>query len=131
MRLIRVFYVSAVVGQLSDVDVQSILGASQMRNRRLDVTGMIAQSDGHFAQVLEGRREAVAEVMARVRRDGRHEDIRILLEESISQRQFERWAMGLIRRDDLAAELKAWHRGGPVDAAAAYAVIKRLYPASL
>lgn len=130
MQLVRLFYVSEILAPISAVDVQVILGASQIRNRRLDVTGMLAQSNGHFAQVLEGRREAVDEVMARISRDSRHAAVHILLEESITRRQFAHWAMGLIRRDDLADELQRWHRddctGG---ATAAREMIRRLYPA--
>lgn len=130
MQLVRLFYVSAILAPISAVDVQVILGASQIRNRRLDVTGMLAQSDGHFAQVLEGRREAVDAVMARISRDSRHGAVRVLLEESITRRQFAHWAMGLIRRDDLADELQRWHgddcTGG---ATAAREMIRRLYPA--
>ena len=131
MQLVRLFYVSEILAPISAVDVQVILGASQIRNRRLDVTGMLAQSEGHFAQVLEGRREAVDSVMARISRDSRHASVHILLEESITRRQFAHWAMGLIRRDDLADELQRWHRddcmGG---AAAAREMIRRLYPAA-
>jgi hypothetical protein len=130
MQLVRLFYVSEILAPISAVDVQVILGASQIRNRRLDVTGMLAQSDDHFAQVLEGRREAVDEVMARISRDSRHAAVRILLEESITRRQFAHWAMGLIRRDDLADELQHWHRDACTGGAtAAHEMIRRLYPA--
>jgi hypothetical protein len=57
--LVRVFYLSAIGEPLADVEVQVILGASQIWNRRRDGTAMLAQSDGHFAQILEGRREAI------------------------------------------------------------------------
>ena len=130
MQLVRLFYVSEIVEPISAVDMRVILGASQIRNRRLDVTGMLAQSEGHFAQVLEGRREAVDDVMARVSRDSRHAALRVLLEESIDRRQFAHWAMELIRHDDLAEELRRWHRdAGSVDATAAREMIRRLYPA--
>lgn len=88
--LVRAFYVSAIVAPLSDVDVQAILGAAQMKNRRVDVTGMLAQSGSHFAHVLEGRHDAVQETLARVARDARHSRVRVLLEEAITRRQFGR-----------------------------------------
>lgn len=56
--LIRLYYVSEVSSQLTDVDVQVILGASQIKNRRLD-TGTLVQTNGHFLQIIEGREEAV------------------------------------------------------------------------
>ena len=130
MQLVRLFYVSEILTPISAVEVQVILGASQIRNRRLDVTGMLAQSEGHFAQVLEGRREAVDEVMARISRDSRHASLRVLLEESITRRQFAHWAMGLIRRDDLADELQRWHRDDCTGVNAAREMVRRLYPAA-
>jgi len=110
--LVRLFYVSVIAEAVTDVDVQVILGQSQMRNRRLDVTGMIAKSDGHFCQVLEGRPESVAAVMSSVDRSRHHEQVRVLLEEPIKKRQFANWAMGLVVRDDMADQMHALHAFG-------------------
>jgi len=107
--LVRVFYVSEIADDVSDLDVQVILGASQINNRRTDVTGMLVQSDGHFAQLLEGREEAVDAIMARIARDHRHRGLRVLLREPTTTRQFARWAMGLRRRDDVQETLTRLH----------------------
>ncbi len=124
--LARIFYVSEIVTPVSVVDIQVILGAAQVINRRLDVTGMLAQSDGHFAQVLEGRPEAILDVMARIGRNPRHRLIRVILEEPISRRQFDRWAMGLVRRDDMAAEMQLLHQAGAMAADEARVLVQRL-----
>ena len=124
--LTRVFYVSEIAPGMTDVGMQVILGISQVNNRRLDVTGMLAQSDGHFAQVLEGRAAAVKALMDRIRADARHVGLRVLLDEPIVTRQFARWSMGLIRRDDMALAMQLLHREGCVDAAQARAVIASL-----
>jgi len=110
--LIRLFYISAMAEGITDVDVQVILGVAQVSNRRLDLTGMLVQGGNHFAQVLEGRSEAVSSLMARIRRDARHQELRTLLEESIQTRQFANWAMGLVRRDDMRQALDDAHRRG-------------------
>ncbi len=110
--LVSVFYVSEITEDVSDLDVQVILGTAQINNRRLDVTGMLVQSDGHFVQLLEGREEAVDALMARIARDRRHRKIRVLLRETIVTRQFSRWAMALRRRDDVNEELLRLHRDG-------------------
>ena len=129
MPLVRVFYVSRRAPTVSELHVQVILGAAQIRNRRLDVTGMLARSDGHFVQVLEGRREAVDDIMARISRDARHRDLRILIDEPITRRRFERWAMGMNRRDDLAQELQDLHdNAATMDVDAVRAVMNRLFP---
>ncbi len=124
--LIRHFYVSAIAEGVTDLDVQVILGVAQVNNRRLDLTGMLAQSDGHFAQVLEGRSDAVSRLMESIRRDARHRDLRTLLLEPIQTRQFERWAMGLVRRDDMARAMRALHEDGCADEAQARRVIAML-----
>lgn len=113
--LLRLFYVSEIVGKPTDVEMQVLLGQAQIRNRRLDITGMLAKSDGHFCQVIEGLPAAVEQVMERVRRDTRHQNIRVLLEQSVEQRQFEGWAMGLVVRDDLASEMSKLHQYGGIN----------------
>jgi hypothetical protein len=124
--LTRVFYVSEVAPGVTDVDMQVVLGIAQVNNRRLDVTGMLVQSDSHFAQVLEGRAHVVAALMDRIRADARHVGVRVLLQEPIVTRQFARWAMGLIRRDDMVEEMRLLHRDGCADEAAAHAMIASL-----
>ena len=124
--LVRILYISAIVKPLTDVDVQVILGAAQMRNRRLDVTGMLAQSDTHFAQVLEGGSDAVQATFARVASDHRHRDVRVLLEEPITRRQFERWAMGWAYRDEMAHEMRELHGSSSLDDGRARALLAML-----
>lgn len=124
--LTRVFYVSEVAPGVTDIDMQVILGIAQVNNRRLDVTGMLVQSDGHFAQVLEGRSQAVASLMDRICADARHGDVRVLLEEPIVTRQFARWAMGLVRRDDMTETMRLLHRDGCADKSRARALIQSL-----
>ena len=127
--LMRLFYVSEVAAGCTETDVQVILGQAQIRNRRLDVTGMLAVSDGHFCQVLEGRPDAVDSIMDRVRRDPRHTRIRVLLEQPTDRRSFEGWAMGLVRRDDMASEMRQLHACGAVGGVAMSEVIRRLMSA--
>lgn len=110
--LVRVFYVSEIAEDITDIDVQVILGAAQINNRRLDVTGMLVQSDCHFIQLLEGREEALAVLMAKIERDRRHRNVRVLLHEPIGRRQFSAWAMHLRRRDDIQDETVRLHAEG-------------------
>jgi len=124
--LIRHFYVSQIADGLSDLEVQVILGVAQMMNRRLDLTGMLVQSDGHFAQVLEGRAEAVATLMTRIRRDPRHRNVRTLLEEPILRRRFASWAMRLVRPDDMDGLLRDACRDGCQDDMAARRLMQAL-----
>ena len=92
----RLFYVSCVAGGGSAVDVQGILGPSRMRNRRLDITGMLAWSGRHFAQVLEGTVPAVEELVAKVARDPRHTRFTLVFRKPIVARDYAEWTMGYI-----------------------------------
>ena len=125
-KLLRLFYVSSIVEPLGDSAIEVILGQAQMRNRRLDVTGMLAKSDGHFCQILEGRLDAVAAVMVRIESSKCHREIKVLLEEAVSKRRFAGWAMGLVVRDDMADQMKALHEGAPPDPIALSAIIDEL-----
>lgn len=124
--LTRIFYISEIVETVSEVDVQVILGVAQVNNRRLDVTGMLVRSDGHFAQLLEGRSDVIRALMARIGADTRHRAVRRVLEESIERRQFARWSMGLVRRDDMAEVMHTLHRDGCENNAAARRVMQQL-----
>jgi hypothetical protein len=43
---------------------------------------------------LEGPEEAVDELMAKIARDPRHTDVRVLLTENLEERRFSEWTMG-------------------------------------
>ena len=124
--LTRVFYVSEIAEGVTDLDVQIILSVAQVNNRRLDVTGMLAQSDGHFAQLLEGRSEVIAPLLAKITSDRRHRNVRLLLQDAIATRQFSRWSMGLVRRDDMADEMRQLHVDGCDNDPAARRMIQQL-----
>ena len=103
--LFRLVYVSTIASALSDVELLALVGSSQMRNRRLDVTGVLVRGEAHFAQMLEGRRVAIEAVMDRVARDRHHVDIVRLAMLPITRRQCGRWEMRLVVRDELDEEL--------------------------
>lgn len=108
----RIFYVSRVADGGSPVDVRHILGRSRMRNRRLDVTGMLAFSGRHFAQVLEGSTEAVDELLAAVAADPRHADFRVVFRKPIDRREYAEWDMGYIEGFGAAERIEQLLDGG-------------------
>jgi hypothetical protein len=105
--LVQVLYLSEIAAPLSDTDLGVLLSAAQMRNRRLDVTGVLTRSSSYFAQVLEGREEAVDELIKRIARNVLHGNIRTVLRRRIQRRAFGGWSMGYLNREDVIDELKA------------------------
>lgn len=107
----RLVYVSQAAAELSLPEVQRIVARAQMRNRQLDVTGMLLLVRSEFVQVLEGRREVLDEVVGYIARDPRHHDIQLIDRQPVTTRRFDRWAMGLLVTDALADAVVAVKSG--------------------
>jgi hypothetical protein len=67
------------------------------------VTGLLLFHRGWFLQVLEGPLEAVDDTFDRIRRDGRHTDIRTVADLPIAARAFGDWTMSAEKLDELAS----------------------------
>ncbi len=94
----RTVYLSKAVGGAGRTlqSVVEILGESQRNNTRDGLTGLLLAHDGWFLQVLEGDRGRIDHLLARLSRDRRHTDIRILSAEPVAARSFGDWSMGQI-----------------------------------
>lgn len=109
--LLRTFYVSRRDPGATAGDVQRILFVSRIKNRRLDITGVLAEFDGYFAQVLEGHAAVVDELLDRIRRDVRHREMRILFREEIQDREYANWHMAAVARPQYVAAIRDLHAG--------------------
>lgn len=100
MPLHALLYVSRalVTGDAAEAAVEEIVSVSRPRNGSLGVTGGLLFSGGHFAQWLEGRREAVEELMRSIARDPRHTDIVILEAGPAAARRFADWTLAYAGR---------------------------------
>ena len=74
--------------------IRDCLSFSRSSNHAHDLTGMLLYRRGRFFQVLEGPEDAVDELMRKIRRDSRHDGVRVLLRESLDDRRFDEWTMG-------------------------------------
>lgn len=90
-------YSSVAVHPFSDAELDALLLQARSRNDALGVTGMLSYRNGSFVQFLEGSEAHLAELMSDIEADPRHRDIRILIHEQISERQFSSWTMGYHR----------------------------------
>lgn len=91
----RVVYVSeSRLGLTSQAQATAqIIAASQVRNDWLMVTGALLFTGTHFAQILEGPRESVDQLMSSLHRDVRHANIKIVDRQRITERKFGDWQM--------------------------------------
>ncbi|RTL43949.1 MAG: BLUF domain-containing protein [Burkholderiales bacterium] len=103
----RLVYISTAAPDLTVPEVRRIVARSQMRNRQLDVTGMLLLVRSEFLQVLEGQRDMLDEVVGYISRSPRHQDIRLIERQPITTRRFDGWHMGLLVTDALADQVEA------------------------
>jgi hypothetical protein len=102
----RIFYVSRADASLDATTVKNIVFRSQRTNRQMDITGVLAHSGRHFAQVLEGTPDNLAVVTEKIGRDKRHTEVTVLFDEPISKRDYGEWSMGFLYDAALGDEIE-------------------------
>ncbi len=100
--LYNVVYCSRATAGVADADVARIIETSHRRNPEQGITGLLVFGSGIFFQWLEGPRDNVTELMARLKIDPRHENVVPLSEtEELRERLFPNWDMELVTTDDI------------------------------
>lgn len=90
----RLVYVSTAMDAVDMNEFKKILNTAQTNNLRRDLTGMLAFNSKVFLQALEGSREAINDLYAKLLRDPRHFNVMLLKYDPIELRHFESWSMG-------------------------------------
>jgi Sensors of blue-light using FAD len=75
-----------------EAEVANIVATAVSRNATLGVTGALISTGTHFAQVLEGERAAVDELMASIGADPRHMRVKTI-RTTEEERRFGGWSM--------------------------------------
>ncbi|MFJ3035663.1 BLUF domain-containing protein [Curtobacterium pusillum] len=96
-------YMSSAAEPFDDDALEGVLEHARSRNTADGLTGLLVHRDGRFMQLLEGPYDAVLSTYQRILADDRHEDVRLLAEESIHTRRFPEWSMAYDRDTDGAA----------------------------
>ena len=118
--LYQLVYCSRALPGVDDAAVQTIISTARRCNPALGITGLLVFGSGVFVQWLEGPRDNVAALMAKLQADVRHQDI-VLLDQSeeVRERLFPDWDMELVDagniRDVLQDALDNAHNPGNAD----------------
>jgi hypothetical protein len=94
-------YVSSASRPFTKQELVDLLTHARANNSKRDITGMLLYKDGNFIQILEGQKDVVENLYARISRDPRHHDMIILDQGVTSARQFRDWSMGFRDLSDL------------------------------
>lgn len=82
---------------LSTVDperaIEEIVAQARLHNASRGITGALACTKDHFAQLIEGPIAELDDLMDRIERDHRHVDLTILHVEPILRRRVPEWRM--------------------------------------
>lgn len=103
--LVRIVYISRARFQPApaedglDPSVARILSVSRRNNNRDGLVGMLHYGDGHFFQCVEGERSKIAALYRRLRRDERHQDLKLLIQEPVRKVSFPDWSMKYVPLD--------------------------------
>jgi hypothetical protein len=87
-------YVSTATIRWSDTDLDQLLQRSRKNNFIAEITGLLLFKDGNFMQILEGAKDAVLKLLAKIRSDARHQGLMVIFDEETSHREFKDWSMG-------------------------------------
>jgi hypothetical protein len=90
----HLIYLSSAKGALSAQELQDLLVQSRHNNEQLGITGLLLYKDGNFLQAIEGEKEAVEALYAKIALDHRHHGLLVLFNEEIPERDFASWTMG-------------------------------------
>jgi hypothetical protein len=100
--LYNVVYCSRATAGVGDEDVNRIIATSRRWNPENGITGLLVFGSGIFFQWLEGPRDNVTRLMARLKTDPRHENVVPLSEvEEVRERLFPDWDMELVTTTDI------------------------------
>ena len=97
----KILYSSRARTAIDEDELQEILRVSRRNNEAAGVTGILLhypatdRQQATFLQVLEGERDTLESVYARISEDPRHDYMKLLSSEDTVARRFGDWTMGL------------------------------------
>jgi hypothetical protein len=104
----ELLYLSVSPRGLSESELEEILCAARLKNKRLGITGMLLYHDREIMQILEGDEDVVKELYKTIATDQRHSSVAILYQGGIENRSFSQWSMAFKLLDqDSVKELAA------------------------
>jgi blue light- and temperature-responsive anti-repressor len=74
-------------------ELHKILFDARSKNSGLGITGALLYNHGDFAQILEGPRNLVAQLIGTIRVDPRHLNVTVCLDSPSTERAFPDWSM--------------------------------------
>lgn len=81
-------YLSKQAETLKDSELENLFKYILEMNPTLNITGAILHNNNFFLQVLEGNKKTIEDLFAKIRKDKRHKNILLILNQKIGNRIF-------------------------------------------
>lgn len=98
MHLTRMIYVSTRLHGL-DLDFNELSKVAYSKNKKNNLSGMLAFDRKYFVQAVEGERKLVCKLLGKLFTDPRHTDVVLLAFDPIEKRDFGQWSMQFVPLD--------------------------------
>ena len=82
--------------EMREQALASILKVARKNNPAVGITGALVLYEDWFAQVLEGEKQTVVDLLSKIEVDPRHSGVKVYEEVPNAKRTFGKWAMALV-----------------------------------
>jgi len=97
--LYQIMYVSSAAKGFSEAEMYKLCSRIYKRNEARKLSGVLLYTEGNIIQVLEGPKDTVKALFAKIRKDTRHTGLLIISQKVIEQRDFPNFGMGFVGLD--------------------------------
>ena len=102
--MFELLYTSLSPTGLTDAELVELLESARLKNKELDITGMLIYYDREIMQILEGEEEVVKALYNTISQDVRHTSANVFYQGDIDERAFSDWSMALKVLDEKAVK---------------------------
>lgn len=95
MKITQLCYASKRVESEENLleELREILVKSRSNNEKNDICGVLYYAKGYFFQCIQGEYENIMALYNKIRKDDRHNQIKLVQHKSIQERCFYKWSM--------------------------------------
>ena len=79
--------------EITEELIAGILEPSRINNTKRNITGCLLCHKKVFLQLLEGDKDAIVSLYKTIKKDNRHSNVTLIIEEDIQERMFPGWSM--------------------------------------
>lgn len=100
----QLIYTSKPSNKINLKTIDEILKLAVTKNKEFNISGLLVFDGEMFIQCIEGDEKNISQLYENLKKDDRHEDVKLLGEKEINARDFQDWSMGYVR--DIASVKK-------------------------